>query len=271
VTVLSFVGLCNWDSQAARAFVDYLQRPVENDKPSLLKELKVHDLVAFEGRPEDTLLEEMLTVPTGPNDLLSKTCRTIGSSIQCLETSGHVLPEVMDALVGNAQTMRICSVRFSKPVIGHELAAFRCNLPKLLYLKDLSIGHEKNEWSLRWNMGHVLEALRANGSLVRLSLKGMTIAARVQQRLDAYLQRNKSLPALLANPPPRSGKKPPAKNIDGPLDLSLFPSLFKVSKSMPAISANMILIGLLAAAGNRNIGPATLDGKRAGMADISNR
>jgi hypothetical protein len=260
VTALSFVGLCHWEPPAARAFLDYLQRPVENDEQSPLKELHVNDLTAFEGFTLDTVLEEMLTVAAMPNELLSNTCRTIGSSIQSLETSGSFLGSVLDTLARNARTMRLGTVRVSTPGNGHELEAFHRNLPMVLCLKDLTIGQEKNGSELLWDRSRVLDALRANGSLVRLSLNQINFTAPDKQRLDAYLQRNESLPLLLANPPPLSGGT--AKNTDGPLDLSLFPSLFDVSKSMPAMSANTILVGLLAAAGN--IGPSTLDAKRAG-------
>jgi hypothetical protein len=272
VTALAFVEKCCWDTQAARAFVDYLRRPVKSSEPSPLKELHVNDLT-FEGFSIVDLLEEMFTVPPAPNNaLLCNTYCTIGSSVQIFESSGagSSLSEMMNILARNAQTMRLGTVRISKLLVSaHEVEAFRRNLPKLLYLKDLTIGHEKKGFTIRWDMGQVLEALRTNGSLERLSMNRMNFTVSDKQRLGAYLTRNESLPVLLANPPPLSSG--PAKNPDGPLDLSLFPSLFEVSKSMPAMSANMILVGLLAAAGNSRIGPTTLNRKRTGMSDISNR
>jgi hypothetical protein len=233
----------------------------------------VSDLTAFEGVPFATLLAEMFMVSPP-----SMYC-TIGSSVQSLETSIAVFPTVMDALAQNDRTLRLGTLHFTTAPAGHQIDAFRNafrrNLPKLLYLKELTIGVKKDDASFPYGMGNVLKTLRTSGSVVRLVLCNVNFTARIQELWDAYLQRNESIPFLLADPPSRSGKKHvergPDKNADGPLDLSLFPSLFEVSKSMPAMSANLMLVGLLAAAGNSNIGPTSLDGKRAGFSDISNR
>jgi hypothetical protein len=183
----------------------------------------------------------------------------------------------METSARNVRAMRVGTVRFTSNPAGPYLKVLRQNLPQLLHLKDLTIGQatDNDELALTWDHDHFLETLRTNGSVVRLSLNCFDLTAAVQKRVDAYLQRNESFPVLLANHRPRNDQKlverGPAKNSDGPLDLSLLPSLFEVSKSMPAMSANMMLIGLLAAAGNSKIGPSTQDGKRAGFSDLSNR
>jgi hypothetical protein len=70
--------------------------------------------------------------------------------------------------------------------------------------------------------------------------------------LKNNLKRNELIPAMLTD-----GEK----NFDTLLGRSLFPSLFQVAKSMPAMSANMILVGLLTASSNDSFGPST-GGKR---------
>jgi hypothetical protein len=89
-----------------------------------------------------------------------------------------------------------------------------------------------------------LDGLRRNGSLLRVLWNPVEFVEAPSGRWQNYLTRNELVPAMLA---------------DGDLDRSLFPTLFQVAKSMPAMAANMILVGLLTASSDGSTGPSMGD------------
>jgi hypothetical protein len=246
VTKLSLVGKCHFDSAATKAFVNYMQGKTEKEQATL-SELHLSDLTLFKDVAIVKLLASILALkPALGNDA---THCTIGSSVQSFATSGSSFPSVMNVMAQHAGTIRLSTVRFEYVSLISQLDSFCSNLPALLYLKELTI---RNVERGRTDEDQVLDALRSNGSLLRVSSSGVLYTEASKKRLKNYLKRNESVPAMLAN-----GEK----NFDALLGRSLFPTLFQVAKSMPAMSANMILVGLLTASSNDSFGPLT-GGKR---------
>jgi hypothetical protein len=239
---------CRFDSAATTAFVDCMQSKLENVQPTL-SELHVSDLTMFEGTTiEEFIVSIFAWQPTPGNN--SNLHRTIGSSVQSFTTSGSSFPCVMNVLAQHARTVRLSAVHFATPPpIDKELELVCISLPTLVYVKELTVQYESHAWANRRDEDKVVDALRSNGSLVRMSLsRGEYVYTDASyKRLKNYFERNKSMPALLANGD---------KSFDTQPGRSLFPSLFQVAKSMPAMSANMILIGLLTASSNDAIGPS---------------
>jgi hypothetical protein len=97
----------------------------------------------------------------------------------------------------------------------------------------------------------VLSAIRQNGSLHSVNLQrgaASFFATEQMTRMEAFLERNKSVPLLLAKPSLNRFDGGDDDELDSveKTDLLQFPALMTSSRSAPRMAPNSVLIGLLA-------------------------
>jgi hypothetical protein len=168
VTKLALVGKCHFGSAATKAFVNYMQGKIEKEQATL-SELHLSDLTLFKDVTIKKLLVSILALkPALGNDA---THRTVGSSLQSFVTSGSSSSTVMNVLAQHARTSRLSALRFEMvPFCSRDqLDSFCCCVPALVYVKELTMNNGKRP-VFRRDEDQVLDAVRSNGSLLRMSL-----------------------------------------------------------------------------------------------------
>jgi hypothetical protein len=250
---LSFVR-CSFDGDAIERLAGFLETRTTNDKgepvyDSSLKELRIG--AHFQGPLGPGLSSRMadaFLMKDGANvgDIKTQSHSlfpTIGSQIISLSLT-HVDDAFLRGLIDAADRVRLRHLALTgvSTETGKTLSQ---GLPVLFSLWSLRVKNVMTEAS-SW----ILQGVALNGSIVRVFSTNMDgtcdFDASQLHQIEAFGQRNKSLPMLLETEPGQlfddaeEAVDPSAK-----LDVSLFPSLLACATQIKCIGVTMLLSGLL--------------------------
>jgi hypothetical protein len=245
------IGNCNFDVESTSLFADILKPKIFKNT---IRELHFKNNINFGGRPVGAVVASMLSPKQIDGDDGSKKDEIMALDVLSMTVSPFSiasLAPVFKILGNKAASIQLHCFRYHYGRL--DLAgcdALAASLPKLIYLKELSLlnvdARPLNGSQMRRE--RLLRALKQNWSLqdLQITLRLYPPVAHAPpftdddlRRIKLYCKRNQTIPSLVANA--RLGD-----DDDDKTSRYLFPKLFAAAKQAPSAAPNSMLSGLLA-------------------------